>query len=232
MIILRKPATQTLPSSSTLVAGELIGDKNGTNRVFTTAFDYQPDGITISYNGQLLYSPYDFEQSDTNEITFVYIKPEDNDIIKAIYQVLTSTYLNLDLVYNSGVWQSVSSYSEIPSDMKVYVNGIKQDDLYYQADIVSNKIEISFGFYTSVNDWVNIEANIPSNPTEVDMVYNSGTWETPTASYSQVPSNLNIYLNGIKQNDDYYVTSLGAGKVRVNFEFLTTSEDWVSMLIL
>jgi len=86
MIILRKPASTTANTSS-LISGELIGNKDGSNKTFLTEYEYTPDRISISYNGQLLYYPYDFEQSGNNEITFIYISPEADDIIKAIYQI-------------------------------------------------------------------------------------------------------------------------------------------------
>ena len=246
MIILRKLATATTTtevSTSVLVAGDLIGAKDGLNKNFLTEYTYEYDRITIYYNGQALHSPTDFYQTGHNRITFVYLSPDSTDTIKTTYQTSTRIYQDLDLRYNNGVWESsASDYESLPSSMKVYVNGLKQNDDYYQAVINSGKIEVSFGFYTSASDWVNIEAPMLDNQ---DLVFDSNTWSTSGGSYttttsgSQVylngesytttVSGLQVYLNGKKHNSDYYTTTVSGGEIEVIFDSITSSNDWVNL---
>ena len=310
MIILRKISTETVADTNTVhVAGDLIGDKDGLNRTFLTEYTYEPDRITVYYNGQALHSPTDFYQTGYNEITFIYLSPDTTDTIKTTYQRLFSTIpIDLDLIYNNGAWESSDSdYEDLPTGMKIYVNGLKQNDDYYQAIINKGKIEVSFGFYTSVTDWVNLEApmaddqdltfntgtwsasggsytttsggttasglqvylngkkhnsnyytttvsgedievvfntitsasdwanldiSTADSPQDISLVYSSGSWETQSSSFSYIPIEMKVYVNGIKQNTDYYIALLSSGKIRIVFDFVTIASDWVSILIL
>lgn len=305
MIILRKISTETATAAANLVhvAGDFAGTKDGFNKTFLTEYTYEPDRITIYYNGQALHAPYDFYQTGLNRITFINIAPDNTDTIKTTYEKsLVSLYQDLDLIYNNGVWESsASTYTSLPSYMKVHVNGLKQDDAYYQVTINAGKIEVSFGFYTGVNDWVNLEApmlddqdltfsggvwytlggsytttsglqvylngkkhnsdyytttisggkigvtfnsitssndwvnlDTPASysPQKVNLIYVSGSWETLSSSYLSLPQTMKVYVNGIKQNDDYYVVILSSGKLKVIFDFITTETDWVNILIL
>lgn len=86
MIVLRKISTVAGVSTDIVLSGALIGVVNGINKIFYTEYNYKSGKITINYNGQELTSPDDFEETDTNEITFIYITPNDTDILYATYQ--------------------------------------------------------------------------------------------------------------------------------------------------
>lgn len=88
MIILRKPSQQGGGGYAAAVAQTLAGNLNGSNRVFQTPHDYEPSRISVMYNGQSLHSPEDFVETDTNEITFTYIAPFADDILRATYEYL------------------------------------------------------------------------------------------------------------------------------------------------
>ena len=67
MIILRKISTETASATNLVyVAGDLTGTKDGFNRTFLTEYNYQPDRITIYYNGQALHAPTDFYQTGSH----------------------------------------------------------------------------------------------------------------------------------------------------------------------
>lgn len=86
MIILRKIASTQ--SSSSIVADTLSGTTNGSNQVFSTTYDYQPDRITIYYNGQALHAGDDFLQTGDNQITLKYIAPFPGEPLRATYELL------------------------------------------------------------------------------------------------------------------------------------------------
>jgi hypothetical protein len=83
MIVMRR----IRPSTSILVAEDLTGVKDGVNQVYTTPQNYKANRIIVTYNGQSLYSPIDFLETGDNEITFIYLYPTSEDIIKAIYEI-------------------------------------------------------------------------------------------------------------------------------------------------
>ena len=79
------------------MADELIGLADGVNQTFAVSYEYTPGKIEIMYNGQLLTSPYDFDEYgadeptasglEPNEIRFIYLKPTDLTVLRANYQV-------------------------------------------------------------------------------------------------------------------------------------------------
>jgi hypothetical protein len=162
MITLRRPATTTPASANSIVvAGDLTGNKNGINNTFLTEYNYQPNRISISYNGQVLSSPNDFIQSGEKEIQFIWIRPVTSDVLKVLYEregaPLQEGYYDIDLVYSSESWETIeSTYAEIPFGMQVYLNGVKQKTDYYTSEISAGKIRILFNFLTSETDWANI----------------------------------------------------------------------------
>lgn len=90
MIVLRKPATQTVPDglrSGVVVADFLSGAINGMNQTYQTTYNYIPNRITVYYNGQALHSPWDFQQTGDNEIEFIYITPAPGEKLRATYEV-------------------------------------------------------------------------------------------------------------------------------------------------
>lgn len=90
MIILRKPG-QRGRGAAVAVAQTLSGNVNGANKIFQTPHEYEPSRISVMYNGQSLHSPEDFEETGTDEITFNYIVPFDEDILRATYEYLGGT---------------------------------------------------------------------------------------------------------------------------------------------
>ena len=83
------------------MADSLQGESNGYNQTFTVSYEYNPGYIEIIYNGQVLTSPTDFEETGPQEITFVYLKPIDITVLKANYvigdcgEATPSTFLEL-----------------------------------------------------------------------------------------------------------------------------------------
>ena len=147
--------------------------------------------------------------------------------------VILSSFESLDLIYSAGSWlTSGGTYTSISPVLQVYVNGKKEHSDNYTTALNVGEIEIVFNFSTSSSDWVSIDVPTSNEISDIDMVYNSGSWETPTAFYTQVPSSMIVYRNGIKQNDDYYIVSLNSGKLRINFEYISSSSDWVNIIIL
>lgn len=94
MIVLRKLKT-TSAGTNVLVSANLIGDKDGENsneeaegnKVFTTPDNFNPDNIYVTINGQKMKKDYDFEVTDSNEITFIYIAPMSWDVLTATYEI-------------------------------------------------------------------------------------------------------------------------------------------------
>ena len=81
MIVLRKISTDT----GIARAVPLSGVQDGVNKVYNTPSDYIPGSITIDYNGQTLMPAVDFLQSGADKVTFIYIAPHADDIIRANY---------------------------------------------------------------------------------------------------------------------------------------------------
>jgi hypothetical protein len=88
MIILRKLAADSGSGSicNYIMADSLTGVADGDNQSFMVSEEYAAGKIEIIYNGQVLTSPADFEETGPAEITFVYLKPTDLSEFKANYQ--------------------------------------------------------------------------------------------------------------------------------------------------
>jgi hypothetical protein len=84
MIILRK----IKKSTNVVISEELIGDIDGSNKIFSTHNNFIPDKISVFFNGQQLTNSYDFDVIDTNKIEFTYVTPQELDIINATYEIL------------------------------------------------------------------------------------------------------------------------------------------------
>lgn len=69
------------------MADQLAGLTDGDNQLFTVTYEYSPGKIEVIYNGQVLTSPTDFEETGPEEITFTYLKPTDSTVLRANYQV-------------------------------------------------------------------------------------------------------------------------------------------------
>lgn len=65
--------------------------------------------------------------------------------------------VDVDLNYNSGVWEYNGGLSAVPSDLQVFLNGNKnrEDAEYYTATVVGGVLRITFAFTTHPHDWVN-----------------------------------------------------------------------------
>lgn len=86
MIILRKIGKDTIPCR-VILSDVLVGDRNGVNKVFTVSYEYSPGRIEILYNGQVMTSGIDFEETGLNEITFIYVSPPEDTVLRANYEV-------------------------------------------------------------------------------------------------------------------------------------------------
>ena len=85
MLILRKIGEQS--NSRTVIADPLVGVANGVNQVFTVSNEYTSSRIEIVYNGQVLKSSRDFEETGPDEITLIFLKPEDLSLYSANYEI-------------------------------------------------------------------------------------------------------------------------------------------------
>ena len=83
MIILRK----VKKTSYIKLADTLMGIQDGTNKTFSTQSAFKFGKIVIDYNGQSLYSPDDFVENTSTQITFTVIAPDVTDVLKAHYEV-------------------------------------------------------------------------------------------------------------------------------------------------
>ena len=90
MITLIRPAV-VQSYTSVIVADPITGDKNGSNKIFNTTYDYKPGRIHFMYNGQTLHSTIDFVESGANEVTLLYIAPYAEDVISATYELRDAT---------------------------------------------------------------------------------------------------------------------------------------------
>ena len=87
MIVLRKIQRQT-----TIIIGKpLTPQPDGVVNVFHTPHSFKDNSITITWNGQSLYSPEDFKILNSTTIQFIcdsiYL-PKTSDVLKATYERL------------------------------------------------------------------------------------------------------------------------------------------------
>ncbi len=84
MIVLRK----VRPTSGIIVlSGSLLGNRDNSNKVFTTESNYKTGNIKIEYNGQSLSLTDDFTETGVNEVTLIHIAPHYSDVLRATYEV-------------------------------------------------------------------------------------------------------------------------------------------------
>jgi len=74
----------------------------------------------------------------------------------------------------------------------------------------------------------------PSQPVayEAELTYNaSGGYWAYNGGFASVPSDLEVFLNGVKnKNDsDYYTAAVVGGELRITFAFDTYAEDWANI---
>ncbi len=90
MIILRK--IQTIAPSTTECVGiaeELIGTIDNNNQIFNTQNEYESGTVSVLYNGQALHAPGDFTEDGGTQITFIYITPRLDDVLRVSYKYLS-----------------------------------------------------------------------------------------------------------------------------------------------
>jgi len=87
MIILRKIQT-IAPSTAECVgiAEELLGTIDSNNQIFNTQNDYESGTVSVLYNGQALHAPDDFTEDGGTQITFIYIAPRPDDVLRVSYK--------------------------------------------------------------------------------------------------------------------------------------------------
>ena len=89
MIILRKISPGGSSAGECIgLAEELIGTSDGNNQIFNTQYEYESGTVSVLYNGQALHAPDDFTETGVNQITFIYIKPRPDDVLRVSYKYL------------------------------------------------------------------------------------------------------------------------------------------------
>jgi hypothetical protein len=91
-----------------ILSDDLSGVTNGSNQVFTVTYEYTPGRIEIIYDGQVLTSSVDFEETGPKEITFIYIKPTSSNVLRANYEAGTCDGLDF---YFTDLEDTPSSYA-------------------------------------------------------------------------------------------------------------------------
>ena len=85
MIILRKIQIQ----NNIVIGQKLTPNPNGVVSIFQTAHTFKQDSITVTWNGQSLYSPDDFIILNNNTVRFIcdsiYL-PKYSDVMRATYE--------------------------------------------------------------------------------------------------------------------------------------------------
>jgi hypothetical protein len=92
-------------------------------------------------------------------------------------------YFMVNCTYDTGVWKYNGGFSELPTNMQVYYNGVLNrdgDTEYYSAAINSGTLEITFGFTTHSDDWV----AVIYGDTAAGAGPRNATWVTKTGAYT------------------------------------------------
>ncbi|RLI52715.1 MAG: hypothetical protein DRO87_12750, partial [Candidatus Thorarchaeota archaeon] len=87
------------------------------------------------------------------------------------------TAYEAELTYNAGggYWAYNGGFSSVPSDLEVFLNGVKnkKDADYYTSTVVGGELRITFAFDTYAEDWANITYGT---------VWNGAQWVSIVAS--------------------------------------------------
>jgi len=167
MIILKKIGRQEV--RRIMLSDPLLGVSNGVNQVFNTVYEYTPGRIEIIFNGQVLISPTDFEETGAQEITFTTIKPSDISLFSANYE--TSYYTNPTFDIQEGVINVASGISSI---------------------------FVSFASQLSTTEYVltvNIENSVDEEPSLYPVLIRNKTINGFTIDFSGEIDSDNYYLN-------------------------------------
>lgn len=207
MIILRKLGRQS--DCKFVMADELIGVADGVNQKFAVSYEYAPEKIEVMYNGQLLTSPYDFDEYgsdeptasglEPNEIRFVYLKPTDLTVLRANYQIGDCADGSENGTGNTN--PGATSFLELTDTPTTY-SGFENN--YVKINAAGDGIE----FVSSVGDTSGIIEGIEpvvSGTTSVDVVFDSAvigdyvittslenTGDTETSIYPILIKNKNV----------------------------------------
>jgi len=73
-----------------LVANEnVVGEKNHSNRIYRTFYNYIIGSLAVYYNGQRLVKDSDYKEEGLNEFRLIYVKPYNEDHLVVDYQIPT-----------------------------------------------------------------------------------------------------------------------------------------------
>lgn len=74
--------------SNLLIANEVVtGEKNSSNNVFSTLYDYLTGSLFVYYNGQRLVQGKDYEEQGSNVFRLIYVRPYIEDNLMVDYQI-------------------------------------------------------------------------------------------------------------------------------------------------
>jgi len=77
-------------SVNLLISNEDVsGEKNHTNRIFNTYYNYVIGSLAVYYNGQRLVKDTDYKEEGSNEFRLIYVKPYNDDHLIVDYQIPT-----------------------------------------------------------------------------------------------------------------------------------------------
>lgn len=180
MIILRKPS-RAGSGAAVAVAQTLTGNVNGSNKTFITPHEYEPNRISLMYNGQSLHSPNDFEETDTNEIRLIYITPLQDDVLRATYEYLGGTAGGGTSVH--GELEGLSA-----DDHTQYLNSTRGDTRYYTKSEIDSMIgDQRYGQLNIPNDaediWIPIAPAFPNANYSISVSIEN-TSDSPSSIYS------------------------------------------------
>jgi hypothetical protein len=200
----------------------LVGVADGVNQTFNVTYPYVSGRIEIIYNGQVLTSPLDFEETGSTEITFVYLKPEDITVLKANYEVEGpgnfGTFLDLDdtpFSYegHEGEFVKVNQAGDGLEFVQI-IDGSHEGTAPVASGVTSTSVNFDTPFddanYVLVTDLQNTDDSCPS-------IY-------PTIITDKTASGFDVSFAGQIDSDNYYLnwiattsgSSLGGGSSTVS----------------
>jgi len=214
MIVLRKLGSQSGNYRRVILADDLTGAADGVNQTFNVTYPYVPGRIEIIYNGQVLTSPLDFEETGVNEITFVYLRPEDITVLKANYEVEGpgnfGTFLDLDdtpfsYTGHEGEYVKVNQAGDGLEFVQV-IDGAHEGVAPVASGVTSTAVvfdtPLSSADYVLVTELQNTTDNCPS-------IY-------PTIITEKTVSGFEINFTGAIDSDNYalnWITSTSGGNL-------------------
>jgi hypothetical protein len=136
--------------------GEFLSDKIDTTvSGGGKSFLYMTDGVNIAE-----------AESSGDTLTFqaaggLNVTVDSVGKIVTISGAASIQHADVDMTYNSGVWEYDGDFATVPADIEVYYNGVKSKDSvdYYTAAVTAGVLQVTFTFDTYSDDWVNVEWN-------------------------------------------------------------------------